>query len=62
MKLDRMQGKKRHRAEGGMVISTVYDQKDDPDSLLRLRGPAALKYRKIVNFKSGGTRTSGSQQ
>ena len=61
IKLDRMQGKKRHHTVGGVNISTVYDEKDDSDSLLRLQGPATLKYRKVVGFKSGRTEKSGSQ-
>eukprot|EP00118_Oscarella_pearsei_P009842 m.57683 g.57683 ORF g.57683 m.57683 type:complete len:145 (+) comp34755_c0_seq1:2158-2592(+) len=45
VKLDRLQGCKRLKAKSGTFISTVYDYKDDPDSVLRLRGPNALKYR-----------------
>jgi hypothetical protein len=49
MKLDRMQGKKRQLDTGEVRISTVYDDKDGSDSLLRLQDPTALKYRKLVS-------------
>ena len=44
-KLDRLQGRKKMKGESGTFISTVYDYKDSGDSVLRLRGPNALKYR-----------------
>jgi hypothetical protein len=44
-----MQGKKRQLDTGEVRISTVYDDKDGSDSLLRLQDPTALKYRKLVS-------------
>ena len=53
-KLNRNVKRPKRRAERDVIISTVYDEKDEDDNVFRNRGPHTLKYKDMtVDFIRG---------